>query len=140
VGSGSASLTNWRDSGMPVLSAQECNKETGMKTTIIESVCDFDGRKAGETNHFTFEGVAYEMELCDQHQRAMDRFRAELTGHARRVPATGHGRARPRRPRASSEHSRAVRAWAIQTGRHLPPRGRIPAAIIAEYNAATAAH
>jgi hypothetical protein len=91
-------------------------------------------------NHFTFEGVAYEMELCDQHQRAMDRFRAELTEHARRVPATGHGRARPRRPRASSEHSRAVRAWAIQTGRHLPPRGRIPAAIIAEHNAATAAH
>ena len=110
-----------------------------MKTTIIESVCDLDGRKAGETNHFTFEGVAYEMELCDQHQRAMDRLRAELTEHARRVPATRHGHARARRTRASRDHSRAVRAWAIQTGRHVPPRGRIPAAILAEYDAATAA-
>jgi hypothetical protein len=109
-----------------------------MKTAIIQSVCDFDGRKAGETVHFTFDGVTYEMELCDQHQRAMDRFRAELTEHARRVPATRNGHTRPRRTSASREHSRAVRQWALATGRHVPARGRIPAAIIAEYDTATA--
>jgi hypothetical protein len=113
-----------------------------MKTAIIQSVCDFDGRKAGETIHFTFDGVTYEMELCDQHQRAMDRFRAELTEHARRVPATRNGHTRPRRTStstgASREHSRAVRQWALETGRHVPARGRIPAAIIAEYDTATA--
>src|SRR5713226_6267992 len=95
-------------------------------TTTV--VCDLphDGEVVSkETVSFSFEGTAYEIDVCTAHAKELhDKFSA-YTGHARRA-RTGPGR----------ERSAEIRAWARQRGHKVSERGRIPATIIQEYEAA----
>ena len=82
---------------------------------------------------FAIGGVDYEIDLSQQNAA---RFRSQL------APFIEHGRrAGPRRPRtvrtaASRQRSREVRAWARAQGIELSGRGRIPANVAAQYEAA----
>jgi hypothetical protein len=101
---------------------------------VITLVCDVcpPTQKAKKTVTFALDGKAYEEELCSRHLKKFSRLIEHYASHARKVRAS----ARPRRTRRSRQHSAEVRSWAIANGHKVPPRGRIPEAITAEYDRA----
>jgi len=103
------------------------------RRTTVTLQDDLDGGPADVTMQFAIGGVDYEIDLSQQNAA---RFRSQL------APFIEHGRrAGPRRPRtvrtaASRQRSREVRAWARDQGIELSGRGRIPANVAAQYDAA----
>jgi hypothetical protein len=97
---------------------------------------DLDGGPAAETVRFAYEGTDYEIDLSTKNVAAFQRQLAPFIEHARRA-----GRAASRRPRrtaASRQRSGDIRAWAKEHGIALSERGRIPANVVEQYQAATA--
>ena len=96
---------------------------------------DLDGGPADETVRFGLDGVEYEIDLSKQHARAFRRELASFLIHARQAE-----RGRRRRPARSSPDRRRsgdIRAWAKDAGIQVSDRGRIPASVVAQYQAAT---
>src|ERR1700761_8812350 len=85
-------------------------------------VDDLDGGEATETVSFGLDGSSYEIDLSTANA---DKIRKVSAPARRRRPRTGPGR----------QHSAAIREWAKQRGYHVNERGRIPANIVAEYEA-----
>jgi hypothetical protein len=96
---------------------------------------DLDGGPADETVQFGIGGTAYEIDLSKKNAAAFRRKVAPYIEHARKA---GRGlRRRPGRTAASREHSGDIRAWAKDQGIAVSDRGRIPANVVAQYEAAT---
>ena len=96
---------------------------------------DLDGGPADETVRFAIGGAHYEIDLSTSNAAAFRRQLAPFIDHARKA---GRGpRRRPGRPASSRERSGDIRAWAKQTGIAVSERGRIPASVIDQYEAAT---
>ena len=96
---------------------------------------DLDGGPADETVRFGLDGVAYEIDLSRQNARAFRREFASFLIHARR--AEGGRRRRPARSSPGRRRSGDIRAWAKDAGIRVSDRGRIPASVVAQYQAAT---
>jgi len=97
---------------------------------------DLDGGPADETVRFGFGGADYEIDLSKRNAAAFRKQLAPFIEHARKA-----GRAqspRPGRTAASRQRSSDIRAWAKDHGLAISERGRIPASVVAEYQAATA--
>jgi hypothetical protein len=100
---------------------------------------DIDGGAAEGTVRFALDGADYEIDLSGKHsdelrdalRKYIDRAR-KVGGTARRPGARG-GR------RASAVDTVAVRAWARENGYEIKDRGRVPADIVAKYQAVTGA-
>jgi hypothetical protein len=97
---------------------------------------DLDGGPADETVRFGVDGKAYEIDLSATNATALRRQFAPFIDHARKAGPgrrrrTGNG-AWPVRNRPRSDE---VRAWAKQAGIAVNERGRIPASVIARYEA-----
>jgi len=95
---------------------------------------DLDGGPADETVRFAVDGTDYEIDLRTSNAAAFRRQLAPYIEHARRA-----ARSQPRRPgrvAASRQHSGDVRAWAKGHGIVVSERGRIPASVTEQYNAA----
>ena len=104
-------------------------------TTVVCDLPHDDEVVSKETVSFSFEGSAYEIDVCSAHAKELhDKFSA-YTGHARRA-GTAAGRRRRARTGPGRERSAEIRAWARERGHKVSERGRIPATIIAEYDAA----
>ena len=104
--------------------------------TVVTVVCDLphDGEIEGtETVSFAFDGTSYEIDVCATHAKDLREKFGKYTEHARRVAGGGGGRRRRSRSGPGRERSSEIRAWAKQRGHKVSERGRIPAAIIAEY-------
>jgi len=102
----------------------------------VELEDDLDGGPADETLRFGLGTAKYEIDLSAKNAATFRRQLAPYIEHARRTgPArrrrTGNG-AWPARNRPSSGE---VRAWAKQAGVAVSERGRIPASVIARYEA-----
>jgi Lsr2 len=96
---------------------------------------DLDGGPADETVRFGFGGTEYEIDLSTKNATAFRRQLAPFIDHARRV---GRGqRRRPGRTGSSRERSADIRAWAKGQGITVSERGRIPASVAEQYDAAT---
>jgi len=96
---------------------------------------DLDGGPADETVRFAFGGADYEIDLSKKNAAAFRRRLAPFVEHARKA-----GRAQPRRPgrtAASRQRSGDIRAWAKGRGIAVSERGRIPASVVDQYQAAT---
>lgn len=97
---------------------------------------DLDGGPATETVRFGLAGSEFEIDLSEQHAR---KFRQQLNPflkHARRAGRTS--KVRPAsRGAASRARTSAIRAWARDHDMEINDRGRIPAAVIERYQAAT---
>ena len=107
-----------------------------VKVTVV---CDLphDGEVEGEeTVPFAFEGTAYEIDVCAQHAKELRDKVSPFIDHARRASGGGGGRRRRSRGGPSRERSAEIRSWAKQRGYKVNERGRIPAAIVQEYDAA----
>lgn len=128
------------------------------KTLIVQLTCDRCKAEKGdnvdgtETVAFGFDGYDYSLDLCTEHAGdfhntvqgligwSSDRTRS---GGARRssrrsgsADEAGAGAA-PARSSADRERLKAIRDWARANGHpNLGDRGRIPQAIVADYDAA----
>jgi len=103
-------------------------------TVILED--DLDGGPAEETLRFGIDGTDYEIDLNADNVAAFRQLLAPYIDHARKA-----GRAQQRRPGrtvASRERSTDIRAWARDQGIAVSARGRIPASVVEQYEAATA--
>ena len=77
----------------------------------------------------------YEIDLSTRNANAFRRQLARFIEHARK---TGRGpRRRPGRTVSSRERSSDIRAWAKDQGITVSDRGRIPASVAEQYDAAT---
>jgi hypothetical protein len=95
---------------------------------------DLSGGPAKETVRFAFEGTDYEIDLNAKNAAAFRKQLAPYLEHARRA-----GRAQGRgagRTAASRQRSGDVRAWAKEHGLAVSERGRIPASVMEQYQAA----
>jgi nucleoid-associated protein Lsr2 len=97
-------------------------------------VDDLDGGEASETVAFSLDGVSYEIDLSSNNASKLRKDLTAYIDHARK--ASGVGRRRRSRTGPGRERSAEIRSWAKQRGYKVNERGRIPAAIVAEYEAA----
>jgi hypothetical protein len=96
---------------------------------------DLDGGPADQTVRFAFGGADYEIDLSKKNAAAFRKKLAPFVEHARKA-----GRAQPRRAArtaASRQRSGDIRVWAKDHGIAVSERGRIPASVVEQYQAAT---
>jgi hypothetical protein len=93
---------------------------------------DLDGGPADETLRFRFDGAEYEIDLNKKNARTFRKRLAPFIEHARKAPRG------QRRPRTSSSRQRSgtIRVWATEHGITVSERGRIPANVVQQYEAA----
>src|SRR5271169_5496149 len=100
----------------------------------VELEDDLDGGPAEETVRFGVDGSDYEIDLSKKNAAAFRRTLAPFIEHARKA---GAGHRRPGRTAASRDRSGGIRAWAKGQGIAVSDRGRIPASVVEQYEAAT---
>jgi len=98
----------------------------------ITLVDDLDGRPADETVSFALDGSAYEIDLSAANAAALRDALATYVAHARRARGGG----RRRNGRGGAGRSAQIRAWARSQGIAVNERGRIPADVVARFEAA----
>lgn len=107
------------------------------KKTIEKYFSDLSGNAiegGSPTLYFSFDGTSYEIDLTDEEKAAFKDAIAPYLGHARGV--RGAAKRATDRSTASGPDPKAVRAWAVEQGLDVPSRGRIPASLVQEYQAA----
>jgi hypothetical protein len=95
---------------------------------------DLDGGPADQTVRFGLDGAEYEIDLSARNATAFREQLAPFTERARmagRAPGSRAGRSASARKRSSG-----IRAWARGQGITVSDRGRIPASVIEQYQAA----
>ena len=94
---------------------------------------DLDGGRADQTLEFGLDGTEYVIDLSAKNAATFGRQPAPFIEHARKA---GRGQRRPGRPVSARERSSRIRAWAKDQGIAVSDRGRIPAGIAEQYDAA----
>jgi hypothetical protein len=102
-------------------------------------VDDIDGSAAEGTVRFGLDGTEYEIDLNEDHAKALRDALARYVGAARRVSAGARRPARAgRRASPNGLNTTEVREWAKAQGIEVKDRGRVPAELVAKFKAATA--
>jgi Lsr2 len=105
-------------------------------TVVLED--DLDGGPADETVQFGIDGTEYEIDLSAKNAAA---FRAQLASYIEHARKGGRATSRrPARTAANRRRSGDIRAWAKDQDIALSDRGRIPASIAEQYDAAMRQH
>jgi hypothetical protein len=105
-------------------------------------VDDLDGGEAAETVSFGLDGTSYEIDLSKRNADALRDSLAKYVGGARKIGRAAAARAGGGRSRGGGsvaidrDQAAAIRSWAKKQGLKVSDRGRIPANIIEQYNAA----
>jgi hypothetical protein len=99
-------------------------------------VDDIDGGEAQETVSFSLDGVSYELDLSKKNAAKLRDAFAQYVASARRVSGRGRGRGRGRTGGTRGTDTSAIRQWARDQGLKVSDRGRVPADILAKYEAA----
>jgi hypothetical protein len=115
---------------------QEVGSEETVMAQKIEMllVDDLDGGKADETVQFAFEGRSYEIDLSAANAERLRASLRPLVAAAREARPPGR-RGAGRRTARSRARSAEIRTWAKNRGIELSERGRIPAAVVQQYDA-----
>jgi hypothetical protein len=100
---------------------------------------DIDGGEADGTVRFGLDGTDYEIDLNARHTGDLRSALGQYIPHARKAGGTTRrpGARGGRKP--ATADTVAVRAWARQNGIDVKDRGRVPADVVARYQAATGA-
>jgi hypothetical protein len=96
-------------------------------------VDDIDGSGAAETIPFGLDGTRYEIDLNSGHARELREALEPFVKAARRVSAPA---GRPRNRRGDDVRNKEIRNWAREQHLDVNERGRIPADIVAQFEAA----
>jgi hypothetical protein len=110
------------------------------RKVAVELLDDIDGSEAAETLKFGLDGAHYEIDVNATHADELRRSLAKYILSARRIGRGGATTARPRRTlglavQSDRAQNQAIRAWARRRKIQLNDRGRIPATVIAQYQA-----
>jgi len=116
------------------------------REVIEKLIDDLDGSEATETVTFGLDGESFEIDLSKRNAAAFRKSLERYTRAGRRQGRTGTSR-RGRTSRASKPSSSAakpkrafdlaqLREWAGANGVAVPSRGRIPQAVVEQYQAA----
>ena len=102
--------------------------------TTIALEDDIDGGPAAETLQFRLGTTEYQIDL---NATNASRFRTQMAPFIDHARKAGRGQIRPARSASARHHSAGIRAWAKEQGIQVSDRGRIPASLIEQYEAAT---
>src|SRR5579875_3670247 len=104
----------------------------------VKLLCDLDDGnvEAQETLAFSLGNTAYEVDVCAKHAQQIRESLEPFIASARKTGAAAGGRRRRERQAANREQSASIRSWAKDRGIEVNDRGRIPAAIVREYEEA----
>ena len=97
---------------------------------------DLDGSEAEGTVRLGLDGTEYEIDLNAEHAQALRDALSRYVQAARRAGGGARRSARGGR-RAGGVDSTEVREWAKAQGIEVKDRGRVPAEVVARFNAAT---
>ncbi|TDD61242.1 histone-like nucleoid-structuring protein Lsr2 [Actinomadura rubrisoli] len=97
-------------------------------------VDDLDGGEADETVAFSIDGASYEIDLSGANAKKLRDSMQPFVENSRKAGAVT--RRRRQRGASSRERSAEIRAWAKNNGIKVNERGRIPATVIEQYEAA----
>jgi hypothetical protein len=126
-------LGGWRED---ILATGEGGLEVAQKVSVTYA-CDYDQKAIPQGDHrvrrFSFDGRDYEIDLCAKHSEKFDEAISRYAQRARK--SSGRPARVKRRTAAHRQHSASVRAWAKKTGIAVSDRGRIPADVVARYEA-----
>ncbi|ALG86922.1 histone-like nucleoid-structuring protein Lsr2 [Gordonia phthalatica] len=108
------------------------------KKTVIQIVDDIDGAELEEyeTVRWSLDGKNYEFDTSPEHA---EEFRNHVATYVAASRSTGGRAAAGRRAAGSgrtASNTRVIRQWAADNGYTVSDRGRIPADIVAAYEAA----
>ena len=98
-------------------------------------VDDIDGGGADETIQFGLDGTRYEIDLSSDHARELRGQLERYVKAARKVTGSAGRPARVRSTAANDAKSKEIRNWARERDLDVNDRGRIPADIVAQYEA-----
>jgi hypothetical protein len=102
---------------------------------------DIDGGAAEGTVRFALDGTEYEIDLNAEHTEELRSALGKYVTHARKVGGTARraGRAAGRASRGAGPtlNTTEIRNWAREQGYDIKDRGRVPADLVAKYQAAT---
>ncbi len=114
--------------------------------TIVQLTDDLDGKPIsegkGETIRFSLDRQDYEIDLAEKNAKGLRNDLAKYVSAARRTgggrSAGGRGRGRSGSGSGRDYDPKAVRAWAESQGIQVSQRGRVPADLVAQFQAAHA--
>ena len=99
---------------------------------------DLDGGEAAGTVSFALDGAHYEIDLSEAHAQQLRATLARYAGAGRKITGTARRPARRRTGAAADGHSTTeIRDWAKANGFEVKDRGRIPAEVVAGFQAGT---
>lgn len=108
-------------------------------TTLF--IDDIDGGAAEGTVRFALDGTEYEIDLNAKHSEELRSALGKYVTHARKVGGVarrgGRAAGRAGRGAGSSLNTTEIRNWARENGYDIKDRGRVPADLVAKYQAAT---
>jgi tRNA threonylcarbamoyladenosine modification (KEOPS) complex Pcc1 subunit len=100
---------------------------------------DIDGGEAEGTVRFGLDGTEFEIDLNARHSSELRGALETYILHARKVGSAARRGRGNRRSGAGSIDTAKAREWAKEHGYDIKERGRIPADIVAKYEAARGA-
>ena len=108
-------------------------------TTLF--IDDIDGGAAEGTVRFALDGTEYEIDLNAKHSEELRSALGKYVSHARKVGGAarraGRTPGRAVRTAGSALNTTEIRSWARENGFEIKDRGRVPADLVAKYQAAT---
>jgi hypothetical protein len=107
------------------------------KTQVL-FIDDIDGGEAEGTVRFALDGAGYEIDLSAKHDEELRDSLKAYIAHARKVGSTTRRSATRSARKSSTFNTVAVRTWARENGYDIKERGRVPADLVAKYQAANA--
>ncbi len=105
----------------------------------VSVICDLPHSReteGQETVIFSFDGSTYEIDACPDHAKELREKIGPFAEHGRRVSAAARGRRRQAQTTSIFQQIVQIREWAKGRGLKVSERGRIPASIVAQYEAA----
>jgi Lsr2 len=99
---------------------------------------DIDGGAADGTVRFGLDGTDYEIDLSGEHADELRKALGKYIEHSRKVGGTTRRSPRGHRDAPAIDTSK-VREWAKGNGYEIKDRGRVPADLVAKYQAASGA-
>ena len=106
--------------------------------TIVQLIDDLDGGEANESVSFGLDGVEYTIDLSDGNATKLRENLATYVEKAQRVGGRKHRGAASTTVKAGGDRAQnqAIREWARSQGEKISDRGRIPAELVAKFQAA----
>jgi hypothetical protein len=119
---------------------KERRKQVAQKIQTL-FIDDIDGGAAEGTVRFALDGTEYEIDLNAKHTEELRSALGKYVTHARKVGGSarraGRTAGRASRGAGSSLNTTEIRNWAREQGYDIKDRGRVPADLVAKYQAAT---